>query len=420
MSATNEVCVVSLQASLLFQTVISLNRFLRVCHLKLHRVLFSRRRTVLLCVLCWMLAILLALIPLVSSIGCYSFDCNGHVCSLLNDKHQYFTQIVFVASGILPVLAIGYCNWAIYQHWKGTRFKSRSQYTIIQMEIKRLKEKLKSRRKNRKKCKEEGIENVGDDKTCSTPVNDSSIEKLTGAEGTFSPNLHGEEVEKVEKQEHSLVSGRVAREDSFLRDISFIDQFDDRTCEETQDFDDDDDEDDDGNIDDTRIESELMSEEQSCDASSQYPSLDPMASPCLSGGRKSSIGTLPPRQLIKTPKGKSMGRARAKRYLRQLHRVGKCKKKKEKAFVRSLIVVFLIRAVTLSPLSIYTLVVALGHLETKTVALVTTYLLFLGNFSVNWIVFGVMNPCLRSDYVKCFDCVFSRCRSVLTRKGSMA
>ncbi|XP_025088496.1 melatonin receptor type 1B-B-like [Pomacea canaliculata] len=146
-------------ASLLFQTVISLNRFLRVCHLKLHRVLFSRRRTVLLCVLCWMLAVLLALMPLVSSIGCYSFDCNGHVCSLLNNEKQHFTQIVFVASGILPVLAIGYCNWAIYQHWKGTRFKSRSQYTIIQMEIKRLKEKLKSRRRNRKKCKEESIEN---------------------------------------------------------------------------------------------------------------------------------------------------------------------------------------------------------------------------------------------------------------------
>ncbi|PVD33632.1 hypothetical protein C0Q70_04890 [Pomacea canaliculata] len=151
--------LLNLLASLLFQTVISLNRFLRVCHLKLHRVLFSRRRTVLLCVLCWMLAVLLALMPLVSSIGCYSFDCNGHVCSLLNNEKQHFTQIVFVASGILPVLAIGYCNWAIYQHWKGTRFKSRSQYTIIQMEIKRLKEKLKSRRRNRKKCKEESIEN---------------------------------------------------------------------------------------------------------------------------------------------------------------------------------------------------------------------------------------------------------------------
>ena len=85
--------------------------------------------------------------------------------------------------------------------------------------------------------------------------------------------------------------------------------------------------------------------------------------------------------------------------MHNLHKRQKKKRAREVAFVRSLFVVFILMFISFIPYSV--IVIASSSVEDvpPEVIILGDLLLFFNN-SVNWIVYGAMNPAFRKGYVK--------------------
>ncbi|XP_076450334.1 uncharacterized protein LOC143286592 [Babylonia areolata] len=101
---------------------ISVNRYLHVCHCHLYHRVFTLRRTVLLCLLTWVLGVLLTWPPLlgVRGAGSYHYNTLTHICSFNRDRLTY-SKVVVLLFATLPMLLIGYCNFAIFRFWRRAR-----------------------------------------------------------------------------------------------------------------------------------------------------------------------------------------------------------------------------------------------------------------------------------------------------------
>ena len=141
--------------------VISLNRYLRVCHPRLYNRVFTLPRTVVICIAIWLSCSLLALPPLwgtgAPAVGSYRYGPATHFCSFSREGLTY-PKVMVVLFSTVPVLLVGYWNLAIFRSWKRARMAVASRYPLTGRERKRL-EKLVARwRAGFKKGREEPAE----------------------------------------------------------------------------------------------------------------------------------------------------------------------------------------------------------------------------------------------------------------------
>ncbi|KAL8620213.1 hypothetical protein ACOMHN_028863 [Nucella lapillus] len=118
------VCVLSLVS-------ISLNRYMHVCHSHLYTRAFTLPCTLLVCLLTWVLGTLLALPPALE-VGADSYRYNPltHICSFNREKLTY-SKVVVLLFSTLPMAFIGYCNFAIFRFWRRARMSISTRYPIM-------------------------------------------------------------------------------------------------------------------------------------------------------------------------------------------------------------------------------------------------------------------------------------------------
>ena len=94
--------------------------------------------------------------------------------------------------------------------------------------------------------------------------------------------------------------------------------------------------------------------------------------------------------------------------MQHLRRQQRKKKAREVAFVRSLFVVFILMFISFIPLGVMLIISSSVENVPPEVFILGNLLLFFNN-SVNWIVYGVMNPAFRKGYVKCTRQLLAKC-----------
>jgi len=97
--------------------------------------------------------------------------------------------------------------------------------------------------------------------------------------------------------------------------------------------------------------------------------------------------------------------------LQNLRREHRSNKAREVAFVRSLFVVFILMFISFIPLGVILTISSSVENVPPEVFILGNLLLFFNN-SINWIVYGVMNPAFRKGYGKCTRQLLTKCCGV--------
>ena len=97
--------------------------------------------------------------------------------------------------------------------------------------------------------------------------------------------------------------------------------------------------------------------------------------------------------------------------LQNLRREHRSNKAREVAFVRSLFVVFILMLISFIPLGVILTISSSVENVPPEIFILGNLLLFFNN-SINWIVYGVMNPAFRKGYGKCTRQLLTKCCGV--------
>ncbi|XP_059158640.1 melatonin receptor type 1A-like [Physella acuta] len=110
------IIVVGYVASLQTLMVISVNRYLNICHTDLYNTIFSRSflASILYCSLIWVFAFLSVLPPLLGW-GEFHFDKKTHYCGYDRTDSFSYTLFLLLSSIGVPVIIVFYCNFAIWR-----------------------------------------------------------------------------------------------------------------------------------------------------------------------------------------------------------------------------------------------------------------------------------------------------------------
>lgn len=111
-----------LQASVMALLTISAHRYMRVCHVTLHKKVLNLSTAVVCSAVCWFIALVIAFLPVTHLVGSYSVEEGTNVCSVTSQKpsDDYLMGMGFWILVEVPLI-VGNLNWAIYQHWRTSR-----------------------------------------------------------------------------------------------------------------------------------------------------------------------------------------------------------------------------------------------------------------------------------------------------------
>ncbi|KAK7111962.1 G-protein coupled receptor 84-like [Littorina saxatilis] len=113
---------VGYSVSVLSMTLISFNRYAKVCHSNVFHRLFSPRRNKIFCLLLWATGIVLNLPFFLPAVPSYGYDPGSHICNArAGRKYAGYGTVAMMLMLILPVFLIGYFNAAIFRRWRDTR-----------------------------------------------------------------------------------------------------------------------------------------------------------------------------------------------------------------------------------------------------------------------------------------------------------
>ncbi|KAK7087611.1 hypothetical protein V1264_021639 [Littorina saxatilis] len=386
------VLITMLAASILFLVSISLNRYLHVCHSHLYSRVFTLPRTVAWCLLIWLASLLLALIPVLEGTTETSYRYNKvtHFCSFSRQGGLSYVKIIVIVCIILPVLIIAYCNVAIFRYWRRVRFRYANQSLLVERKQKRREKAMARWRARRQEEKKDG---ATDTAVAFLAKEDQSHEELpellTGFDTlgakenepashsysalmAFGSSLElGSETENRETQEREMTDGAKRTIDKEDRVIKTADE---RPVVNEE----------------TENQQSQCSDVDAVHSSTSPP--NPIASSLWS--LTSTLG-----RLITAGGTAASETQRHRTAIRDLQKMQKKKKAREVAFVRSLFVVFLLTICSFVP---YGVVIVLAERVTipPEVVIMGNLFAFVNN-SVNWIVYGAMNPVFRRRYIQC-------------------
>ncbi|XP_046375555.1 melatonin receptor type 1B-A-like [Haliotis rufescens] len=111
-------------ASLLTLTVISINRYLNICHSDTYRRVFTKHTTITICVCIWVVAALMTLPPLVGW-GRFRYDRKLHYCGYDRTANFGYTLFLLLGSIAAPAIIIFICNFYIYRYVRNAKNRIR-------------------------------------------------------------------------------------------------------------------------------------------------------------------------------------------------------------------------------------------------------------------------------------------------------
>lgn len=113
---------------------ISLNRYLNICHHRLFKRVVTTLRTAVCCVLTWIIGLGLST-PLLVGIGKFSYNPRSHVCSFDRKEPISYPLVMVLSLALLLSCCVGYCNYAIFRHWKSARSRDKNDNPIAMLYI---------------------------------------------------------------------------------------------------------------------------------------------------------------------------------------------------------------------------------------------------------------------------------------------
>ncbi|KAK7087608.1 hypothetical protein V1264_021636 [Littorina saxatilis] len=447
-----------------FLVSISLNRYLHVCRSHLYKRVFTKPRTVAWCLLVWLSSLCIALLPVMDTADNTNFHYNPvtRFCSYNRQGFTYFKVIALVYA-ILPMVFVAYCNFAIFRYWKRARLSIRRHYPLLngtRVEGKRRNVIARLRAAVKKGNTEDvvsktsaqgseysptesvqGMKNEtdsavveitahgSDDRFESAQVLEAGVQECVDAMNNRDSDREDKKIAESEKKTRaedmngvhiSVIGDRVpddaevtddeVDDDRSLSNVSMNTDSEDRIDKRGDDL----------KIEDTETgagpgtqlgaltnpdqpskrpgdaadESTTAKLRTTSSFTQRSRMLDFAQSPPVPRNRLS-----PAKQADKIPKtAKQTAKKRAKRT-----------KAREVAFIRSLFVVFLLAVVTFITYGAMTVLGTYVSLSPEVVILGNFFLFF--NNSVNWIVYGVMNPVFRQGYVHYSRKILTSCCS---------
>ncbi|XP_076451117.1 uncharacterized protein LOC143287000 isoform X2 [Babylonia areolata] len=403
---TDKVCVLSLLA-------ISMNRYLHVCHSHLYSRLFTLPRTVFIIISIWVAAIL---VPLPPALGIdtvtYRYSANTHICSFDRSFLSY-VKFIILFSITVPMMLIGYCNFAIFRYWKKAR---------VNLDIRKGQRqggKLFSRWRERGRRSQE--EETETDPDAVTDANrrccgkGKGVPVLEEVPTRFSTSADVSECHDchVVSSDHNKEDDNETENPSLPTPSSGYNEKEDQVqCTGTG----------------QQMDSEQSRGEDKKDCGHDQNKLMPKQTAFAAGALTSDSTTTTTEATITTglsahtmnvlvqsppdSPGKTRSALTPQNHLltttvQKVHRQKKKHSTREVAFVRSLFVVFLITCFTFIPYVVILIVSSIIAVPSE-VAILGLLLLFSNN-SVNWIVYGVMNPSYRKAYRACWNRLLGKC-----------
>lgn len=438
--------------SVLSLVSISVNRYLHVCHYRFYQRMFTKSRTSVTCIACWVLGFMLSLPPLVG-VGSYCYYPKAHVCSFCREGHQIYPKVVIAVLTIIPMCIIGYCNYSIFRYWK-TAYSAKNKAQRFQKKPKRKERNVRPSSGN-----EAELPNVTFDPE-NDPVsttNESDYTRDWRRTANSCPMVHPHH---RSSQAGNRKSGRQvdASTDNLSEDVlTSIEAPDElEECSRTPDSDlcssseeysrfPSDTCNPQSSITrseeqtagqkglDTRLDGEACCEALRSEVDKEHHDSekhatdengDEQSKETLSGGnhedleaelpnnQKSSVRKFPFKSNSTRTKGKPLKEFKTNRntFAQHVKYKGEKRRAKEKAFVRSLFVVVVLFFCCFLPFTLVHAVDSYRQLAPEVV--ISADLLMFFSSTVNWIVYGVMNPSFRRGYKK----LLSRVQWALCRR----
>lgn len=130
------------QVSVMSLMCISFNRYLNVCHPQILSKIVTLRRTVISCLLCWIIS-LIVVMPLVIPDDDHKqhlgYNIKSHTCTFdknRDDIYEYGRAVMLIMT-YLPLFFVGYWNFSIFRKWRRKRMTTASKYPTIEREQRR-------------------------------------------------------------------------------------------------------------------------------------------------------------------------------------------------------------------------------------------------------------------------------------------
>lgn len=366
---------------------ISLNRYLRLCRPHLFAKIVTVSRTIINNILCWALCSVLALTPFFG-LGEYGYTPHLHMCTFkrkyTNDRNDHVTLYLTILICIfltIPMCFVGYWNFAIFRHWKSRHITSASRYPFT-------------------KVSSNGERDPGMTRTnCLTN------------EHTMNQGQKGDESQKVTSANCLTISMEELLEDNSpnaSHDLLPVSPFVRAVANENP----------------TELTLSEGSELAIHRAPIQPPKREAAEGPLVQqeGNSQQSVVTTDFTPFSKKPLARrtplsslSDGREFEVSYhVQQLKRKAQEMRNREKAFVRSLFVVFMLMFVSFLPF--IAVIIAQSQVNVKAEVTIFSYLLLFFSSAVNWIVYGAMNRSFRLEYARILDCLCGGCAGERDRR----
>ncbi|XP_076450332.1 uncharacterized protein LOC143286590 [Babylonia areolata] len=404
--------------SVLSLLAITMNRYLHVCHSHLYSRLFTLPRTVFIIISIWVAAILVALLPALGiGAGTYRYSANTHICSF--DRSSLSNaKILTILFFPVSMMLIGCWNFAIFRYWKKARVnldirKSQRQGRKLFSRWRELDRRSQEEAVTRERKKVKDAKRHWCGKAKRDPL--SEIEEVPGR-FRISADKSDCHDSQAENSDHDTVGDNETEYPSVPMSLSGSNEKE-------------------GKIQCTgitvstpnQIDSEQICGADKDDCGHSQNKLTPKQTAVTTGALHS--GTTTEATTVNASSTQTMtvlayspldassaGRTRSawsrqKRLLttavQKVHRQKKKHSTREVAFVRSLFVVFIITCITFFPYVVILIVSSIVAVPSE-VAILGLMLLFSNN-SVNWIVYGVMNPSYRKAYRACWNRLLGKC-----------
>ncbi|KAK7087610.1 probable G-protein coupled receptor No9 [Littorina saxatilis] len=445
----NGVVIITLYLTCIsFLVSISLNRYLHVCHSRLYSRVFTLPRTVAWCLVVWLGSLFVAILPIVDQQdkGSYGYSRVTRFCSYSRGGTSY-VKIIVLTYAILPMLFVAYCNFAIFRRWRQLRLSSIKRYPPMKNEEESRREKGLNKlqaRVNKGKASagagdtmdraeehvtqgenedpgitEHGAKantNVGDRRDdggvrskTATPIqkhcriSEDTEDELSKADDELIQQGAGDQAENEKASSPSQSSVPLTGNSEEDNEDTIKTGW---TTAATQ-------SDLDGNN-----TVRVATDGQPALAHALDITPDQPTEQIEENAEVSAAGTSSAMTPSKRQKQQHKTAGQESTLLKTAKRRGQIRdmrhKAREVAFVRSLFVVFLLAVGTFIPYSLMTILKSYMDFSAELVIL-GNFFLFLNN-SVNWIVYGVMNPTFRQGYVQNVRKTFAICCSVKCNK----
>ena len=122
-------CLTACLCAFFSLTVVTINRFVYVCHQNIYTKIFSRTKNILMCVCIWLASFTLDM-PNFFGWGDHYFDMKNHSCIWDRTASLSYTMLVSVVLIMGSLCLMGFCHFRIFLHIHKSRTKVSAHRTM--------------------------------------------------------------------------------------------------------------------------------------------------------------------------------------------------------------------------------------------------------------------------------------------------